>query len=954
MPEKRSMKQMLRGARRVILVSVVASGPAAAARGQELPRTDPPGGCRSEMDARLAFGLCPDSTFDFYASGSYRAEVPRPDQVLGYPAGSWHTTYGRMEAFLRALAEAAPERVRVFDYGTSVEQQTMHLVAVGSERNIGRLDGIRTDLARLADPRITSAAEAEALIADLPVLVWLNAANDGNETAAFEAAMQVAYQLAAGDDARTEAMRRDALVLINLAHNPESHERMVAWYNAFVMGDPDPAAYEHGAPWGMSTNNNHYQFDLNRDALGLTQTETRAVTAELQRWHPQVFVDLHGETTQYYFPPAADPVSPVYPPTHEKWLDVFGRANAAAFDQYGWSYYTRDVFDLYYPGYWDTYPGLHGATGMTYETDGGGQKGVRWRRDDGTILRFVDGIAHHFVASLATVEAAARNREERLRDYYGFFVAGLEKGRTGGVRTVVLLPGRATDRLATTLLRHGLELGRTTSTATVTATDYVTGERTQRTVPVGAYVVDVAQPNGNLAYTLLVPDITLPETFARQELTKFVQNARRAPGEAEGYAFYDVTAWNLILAHGVPALWSATALALEAERVTLPEAALKAPGGWAGDVAGARGGGASGRAQSAYLWTADGAGAIRLVAALMGEGVNVVVAQRALVADGRDFPRGTYIVRVDRNAPSVHERIDALARVAGVTVYAASSAFPERGPTGTGSETTRTLKPPRIAVLAGEGVGVSSYGALWFELERRVGQPFTALPAADAAGEPLARFDVVILPDGGYGTLDDDAAEALKAWVETGGTLIAYGGGARWVQRNDLGVAYVEPDTARLPEDSVAVILARIDEAVADTVTLPPFTSPDARPDASEVVPGAFLRARLDPTHWLTFGYATAELPLLVEALPLRASREGANPVVFADADRLVIAGFTWPDNTARTYVGRPYATVDGSGRGQVILFATDPLYRGVFDAPAGLLMNAIYLGAPGRADAER
>jgi hypothetical protein len=354
------------------------------------------------------------------------------------------------------------------------------------------------------------------------------------------------------------------------------------------------------------------------------------------------------------------------------------------------------------------------------------------------------------------------------------------------------------------------------------------------------------------------------------------------------------------------------------------------------------------------VWEPGGTQAFRLVAALMGEGFNVVAAARPLVVDDIDFPRGSYIARVDRNGAALHERIAALAADAGVQVTAARSAFPERGPTGTGSETTRTLKAPRIAVLAGDGVGISSYGALWFQLERRIGYPFTALPAADAGGESLGRFDVIVLPDGGYGTLDDDATAALKSWVESGGTLIAYGGGARWVQRQDMGVEYVEPDTARLPADSMAALLERIDAAGPDSVVLPPFTSESARPDAPEVVPGAFLRARLDATHWLTSGYAEAELPLMVEALPLRASSDGANPVVFADGEGLVISGFSWPENTERTYGGKPYATVDGAGSGRIILFATDPLYRGVFDAPAGLLMNAIFLGAPGRSDAER
>src|SRR5688500_4318651 len=172
--------------------------PAAAQPLPELPQT-----CRSELDGRLAFGLCPDSTFDFYASGQYRPNVPRPDSVLGYPIGSWHTTYGRMEKYIAALLAAAPERVRVFDYGEGLERQTMHLVGVSSERSVGRLEDVRAGLARLADPRATSAAQAENIIAQLPAVVWLNAANDGNETAAFEAAIQLAYQLAAGEDART-------------------------------------------------------------------------------------------------------------------------------------------------------------------------------------------------------------------------------------------------------------------------------------------------------------------------------------------------------------------------------------------------------------------------------------------------------------------------------------------------------------------------------------------------------------------------------------------------------------------------------------------------------------------------------------------------------------------------------------------------------------------------------
>jgi hypothetical protein len=926
-----------------------------AAAAQHLPAV-PSDECRSEMDGRLAFGLCPENTFDFYATGVYRDGVPRPEDVLGYPIGSWHTTYGRMERYLDALSAAAEDRVRVFDYGKSVEQQTMYLVVVSSEENIAHLDEIRDKLQRLANPRRTAPSEVAAIIAATPIVVWLNAANDGNETAAFEAAMQVAYQLAAGEDERTRLLRDSAITIINLAHNPESHERHVAWYNAFVSGDPDPAALEHRAPWGMSTNNNHYQFDLNRDALGLTQTETRAVAAELQRWRPQVFVDLHGQTTQFFFPPAAMPVMPLYPPSLKEWLDVFGRGNAAAFDQFGWSYYTRDRFDLFYPGYWDTYPALHGATGMTYETDGGGGKGVRWRRDDGTVLTFADGIAHHFVASLATVETAARNRTARLGSYYEYFQLALQQAGGSQIRTVIFVsesnPSRAA-RLAVTLLRHGIQVGRPGRRVRAAVTSYLSGEQRQLDVPQAAYVVDLAQPNGRLAATLLAPDIPLTDEYAAQELTRFARNARRSPDEQERYTFYDVTAWNLLLASGVNGYWSKQALDLETAPLALAEEMVKAPGGWESEHL-AMEGGVTGRARSAYVWTSGDRGSYRVLARLLDEGFNVAVAARAIVVDGRAYPRGTLVARVGRNREELHQRIDVLAREAGISVTPAQSAFPDRGQAGTGSEDTRSIKPPRVAVLAGDGVRITSYGHLWFELERRIGYPFTALRTTDFRRASLGQFDVLVIPDGSFErTIGERGTEKLKAWVERGGTLVAYGSGADFVMDNDLGTSHAEPDTTRLPADTISAILRTIDAAAPAGSVVPPLPSPDARPNLPQRVPGSFLRGRIDRTHWLTIGHEGDEVPLLMRSLPLRASRSGANPVVFASGDRLVIAGFSWPDNTVRTYAGQPYATVDTVGEGRVILFAEDPLYRGIYDAGANLLLNAIFFGAPPRRDAD-
>jgi hypothetical protein len=899
--------------------------------------------CPSEHEARQASGLCEGTSFDFYAFGPYRDDVPAPRDVLGYQIGDLHTPYGRMEDYIAALADAAPNRVRDIVYGQSVEQRDLHLLAIGSSETINRLDEVRDGLQRLAAPTETSEATANELAADLPVTVWINAANDGNETAAFESVLQLAYQVAAGEGERAQRIRENALVLINVAHNPESHERFVAWYNAFGMGDAAPNAYEHDAPWGMNTNNNHFQIDLNRDGVGLTQTESRAVSTAMQRWRPQVFVDLHGQTTQYFFPPNAAPINPLFPDQLTTWIDTVGRANATSFDEYGWSYYTRDVFDLHYPGYWDSYPSLHGATGMTYETDGGGGKGLRWRRDDGTILTFEDGIAHHFVATLSTIDAAARNREARLQDYYQFFADAMAEAEAQTPRGVVLRSGddpRRAARLATTLLRHGVEVERVTQSGTVRGYDALADATVRRSVSAGSFFVPFAQPNAKVARMLLLPDIPLPEGFRQQELARLARNLRVAPGERERHAFYDVTAWSLPLAGNVSALWTDTEDPLRTTALSLPDSARAAPGGWTHDVAVPTvEGGTDGRAQSAYVWMPESVGSTRLLARLMDEGFNVAVVDRPMVVGDRSFPRGSYIARVGRNPSSLHNRIDALATTADVPVHAANTAFPNRGPTGTGSETTRTLTPPDIAVLAGDGVSTTSYGAFWYVFQERLGQPFTALQARTLSADDLAGEDVLVMPNGGYETFSDAQLRTVRDWVERGGTVIGYAGGARLL--NQLDVAYTDTTASDAS-------LASMRDAIDETLTIDPALPPEPSPSAAipeQPVPGAFLRAHADTTHWLTYGL-DADLALLTQHTPLDVSVYGSNPVTYA-ADDLETSGFTWPALTEHVYAEQPYATVDRLGDGRVIRLSEDPLFRVWADGPIDLLTNAIYLGGP-------
>ena len=906
------------------------------------------------LAALSAAPLTAQARFDFYERGPYRAEVPRPSALLGYEPGQYHTNYGNMERVIRAVAAAAPDRVRIMEYGRSEERRTLYLIAVSSPENIRRLDEIREQTARLTDPRTTSASDAQAIAASLPVTVWLNHANDGNESAAFEAALSTLYQLAASNEPATLEMLRHAVVLINPAANPESHERFVTWYNAFGTGVADHAALEHAAPWGLNTNNNHFQIDLNRDALALTQRESQAIAAAILRWNPQVFVDHHGETTQFFFPPTALSMNPNLPAaSFRAWEERFGRANADAFDRYGWQYYVRDIFDFQGPFYWDIWPSLNGAIGMTYETDGGGILGFNWLRDDGTLVTLRDGIARHFTAALATIETASRHRADRLRDFYEFRRTGMEEARREPFKRVVLVPDadpRRTAELVEILLRSGIEVTRTTQPFTATlAHEYAAGPTARgarRSFNAGAWVIDLAQPQKRLARAALEPDAALEPEFVREQLARRVRNARRGESaQQEWFQFYDMSAWSLPLTMGLDAWWTEDTPAVAGERATLPEGDDPA-----GTLAAA--GGVSGRARSAYLFSNDRNGAGGLAAALMHAGFRVAAARRALRAEQRGWPAGTFVLRVDRNSESLHDSIGPMARRYGVDVAAVNSAYADSGAMGIGGEEVLSLRTPRILVAAGEGVSVTEYGALWFLLERNMRVPFTPVRLEALAGmSNLYDYNVLIFPNGSPGQYESRLGESgvrrLKEWVQAGGVFIGWQGGARFAMRTRVdwtSARIVGADDDSVKADTSAGRDTTLTAAQGPASPLVPVTAANGSKPLE--VPGAIFRATLDQGHWLTFGYQRPTLPVQVNSDQFfRPSRAGANPVAFV-GDSLRISGFAWPGNTERLLKNTAWAVVETQGSGNVVLFADSPVYRLFWRATYRLLQNAILLGA--------
>jgi hypothetical protein len=913
----------------------------------------------------VLFQLCfaqTEEKFDFYTRGDYRPEVPRPQQILRYDIGEMHTTYAQMEMVIYAIAKAAPDRVKIFDIGLTNEYRMQHIVAISSPQNMARLEEIKAANARLTDPRKTSPSEAAAIIRNNPTIAWMAYTIHGNESASFETMMQVIYQLAASNEPATLDILDKTVVLIITGENPDGHERFATWYNSVAMGNPDRVAYEHREPWSIWGRYNRYRFDLNRDNISASQVETRNMQKAFFEWNPHVVVDHHGQPSQYFFPPVALPINPNLPqPVTNKWMEIFGRANAAAFDQRNWDYYNRDIFDLFYPGYWDSFPSLNGAIGMTYETDGGGFKGLRWMRDDGTIVTFRSAIAKHYVASMTTLEVLSKNKTQRLQDFYDFRRNAMAEATNAKLKRIVVIPDK--DRVKAAEMMEILQRSKIEikvanapfTSNTAHSYDQKNAPAQSKTFPAGSYIIDLNQPQRILIKALMEQDTPQDEAFVREEMAKFRRNEMRGKNAMkEEYRFYDITAWSLPLAFGLDAFWTEDLTSVNASAVT-PEF-----------LENAKRGTVSGRAQVAYIvpYATDSVGPF--VIRLLKEGFRVGVAARQLTAGGRNYPAGTFVIRISRNREEIHEAVSRLASTLGVNVIAINSGYIDEGDTPVGGENIYPLQEPKIAMVADEGVDQTSFGSIWWTLDR-YGIEFTAMSINNIRNGGLKNYNILIIPDGSPGryfsSFGASGVNALKNWIANGGTLITVRGASVFAALKDVGLTssklvgsdedeektksqVEEKDKKEEEKPVVKTPDNKTDKQDWTPPVLPPIASPSANNgQVPEGVPGAIMRATVDRTTYLTYGLETDELPVLLSSgYFFRYTKEGTNALIFDAKSKnpLTISGFVWEGNTERLLKGTAYVIDEPTGSGHVILFADEPFFRGIFRSLTRPFFNSI------------
>ena len=883
------------------------------------------------------------------SGATYTQGIKSPDAFLGYPLGSRPARYAEAVAYFTYMAGASP-RVRLVEMGKTYEGRTQYYAVVTAEENHARMETIKQELSRIAagDREASSGNVPE----NTPVVAWVAYGVHGDELSSVDAALQVLYPYAAASDSTTTGVLRNLVICIEPMQNPDGRERFLGQMEQWrgPIPNPDAQSIQHTGTWPYGRGN-HYLFDLNRDWFFLTQVESRNRVAAVSSWQPQVVIDSHemGAYDTYLFSPPREPVNPNVSASTKKWWKVFSADHAKAFDRYGWSYYTREWLDEWYPGYGSSWSLYLDGIGILYEQ--AGVDGSLVKRPDGTTLTYREAIHHHIVSSVANLTTASANRGAILSD----FAAARRSGVTvpkNGPRLFLFPPGHHASRrekLAANLLYQGIDVRVAEEPFRVgDVRDYFGSKPASRQFPAGTLVVSVDQPAGRLALTLLEADPRMPNAVLQEE--------RKAVEKERNSRQYDVSAWSLPLVSGVEACWSSESEPVPSKRYTPPAQ----PAGTVTTVGAAYG----------YLVDYSDDRSVEFLVRLLERNVVVHSARKPFAIEGRSYERGTLLIRRTENAASIADTLQRLALQTGVAVVGVNTALSADGPDLGGNDMV-LLQQPRIAVLAGPETGTTGFGALWHLLDERLRTRITILyPYAQYAD--LDKYNVLVLPSSDAGSYSRAIGKAgiarLASWVERGGTLIGIGGGAAFLADSATGLSAVrlrEQVLRDLEKYAAAVVReATTDKPVIDSVAVwegkgtPPDTARGSKPATGDekslaelderarmLMPrGAILRVGLDEENWLAFGAGPFVPAHVFTPHAFLAKYPVHVPARFAGAGDLRVSGLLWPEARSR-WAETAYVMREGRGSGQVILFADDPVFRGMYAGTTKLLLNALFLG---------
>tara|TARA_R110001606_G_scaffold78220_2_gene180920 strand:+ start:14956 stop:17445 length:2490 start_codon:yes stop_codon:yes gene_type:complete len=658
---------------------------------------------------------------------TYNQNIPTPKSVIGHEVGEWHITHDKLVEYMKVLA-ASSDRISIENRGTTYEDRPLLLLTITSPENHKNIENIR-------QKHIDATDDASIDISKKPIVVYQGFSIHGNEPSGSNAALAVAYYLAAAEN--IDELLNNVVILFDPSFNPDGLQRFAYWANTNRSKNinPDPNDREYSEIWpGGRTN--HYQFDMNRDWLPVQLPESKARIASFHQWMPNILTDHHemGSNASFFFQPGIPSrTNPLTPQMNQDLTKEIATYHAKALDKIGSLYYSEESFDDFYYGKGSTFPDINGGIGILFEQ--ASSRGHAQETENG-ILTFPFTIRNQFTAALSTLEAAKNMRVKILQYQQDFYK---EARNTGDKKAIVFGDEKDAAKsflLAEVLKRHQIKIHELKA-------DYTSNEK-----------------NFKKGYSYVVP-----MNQKNQRLVKAMFDVRKTFTDS---LFYDVSAWTFNHAFGVD-LDDNVSLSKVGDEIT--ELKMKT-------------GTITSKSDYGYLMPWNEFYAPKALNAILQKDIRVKVSMKNFKNGGNSYDYGTIFIPVQNqqlDASELHQFLEEIALESNVQIVGVATGLNEG--IDLGSDNFSAITKPKVAMLVGDGITSYDSGEIWHLFDQRFDMHLTRLDMSSFTRTDIHKYTHIVIPNS---NIDKAAIEKLKEWVQNGGVLVGYKNTAKWLASNNM------------------------------------------------------------------------------------------------------------------------------------------------------------------------
>ena len=668
-----------------------------------------------------------DLSYYLPANTNYNENIPTPASVIGHEVGEWHVTHDKLVEYMKAVA-ASSDRISIENRGKTYEGRPLLLLTITSPENHKNLDDIR-------EKHIEATNNNSVDVSKNPIVVYQGFSIHGNEPSGSNAALAVAYYLAAADN--IDDLLNNTVILFDPSFNPDGLQRFAYWANTNRSKNinPDPNDREYSEIWPRGRTN-HYQFDMNRDWLPVQLPESTARIASFHKWLPNILTDHHemGSNSSFFFQPGIPSrTNPSTPQMNQDLTKEIATYHAKALDKIGSMYYSEESFDDFYYGKGSTFPDINGSIGILFEQ--ASSRGHAQETENG-ILTFPFTIRNQFTAALSTLEAANNMRVKILKFQQDFYE---ESRNTGSNKAIVFGDEKDAAKsfhLAEVMKKQHIKIHEVKADFTENGKTFKKGY---------SYIVPMNQKNQRLVKAMF------------EVRTKFKDSL-----------FYDVSAWTFNHSFGVDF----------AENVSISKA-----GNEITDLK-MNAGNVSFKSDYGYLMPWNEFYAPKALNTILQKGLRAKVSMKNFKNGGNSYDYGTIFIPVQNqelNAAELYQFLNTVAAESHVKIAGVTTGLNDG--IDLGSNNFSSITKPKVAMLVGDGITGNDSGEIWHLFDQRFDMHLTRLDTRDFNRMDIAKYTHIVIPSS---RLEKAAVEKLKTWVQNGGIIVGYKNTASWLASNKM------------------------------------------------------------------------------------------------------------------------------------------------------------------------